>query len=91
MKSIDNYNNNDFISKKEKSKDINIGSPEAWLNENGRPNYEYLQSLATHKTPENLEQLRLIADDLNVDYHSTLPAQELVDRIRLTLSQDDSE
>ncbi len=61
-----------------------------WLNENGQPNFDYLQALAQEGTVESLEQLKLIADDVNADYQENISALELVERIRLSLSQEDS-
>lgn len=55
---------------------------EDWLNEHGDPNFGYLQSLATDGSPEALEKLASIAEDLNVEYDPGIPTQELIERIR---------
>ncbi|HZJ42121.1 MAG TPA: hypothetical protein VFD51_03915 [Patescibacteria group bacterium] len=87
MKNIDNFNSNDFRDKREEINKKVTGSPETWLNENGYPNYEYLQSLVKEETPGALEKLRFIADDLDVDYHLDISSQELVEKIRLAVNK----
>lgn len=89
MKNIDNYNSGEYFPKQEEGEE-SLGGLKSWLNENGKPDYEYLQSLASESTPENLERLRLIAEDLDVDHHSNISANELVERIRLTLNKADN-
>lgn len=89
MKSIDNYNSGDYFSKEVESEEDSSGL-KSWLNLNGEPDYSYLQSLASQSTPESIEELRLVADDLDVDYHSSISADELVERIRLRLSGSDN-
>lgn len=87
MKNIDNYNSGDYFPKEGEKGD----GLKSWLNQNGEPDYGYLQSLASESTPESIEELRLVADDLDVDYHSSISADDLVERIRLRLSGSDNE
>ncbi len=87
MKNIDNYNSGDYFPRKEED----TSGLKAWLNQNGEPDYNYLQTLASAKTPESFEELMLVADDLDVDYHSSISADDLVERIRLKLSGSDTE
>lgn len=68
-----------------------LENTQSWLNEHGSPDYEYLQSLADDGSPRALEELKLIADDLDVDYHSTISVDELVGRIRLALNQSEGD
>ena len=91
MKNIDNYNSGIFIAKDKELDENILGGPEAWLNEHGYPNYEYLKSLAKDKAPEALEQLILIAEDLDVDYSSETSPEELIEKIRLEVSKHEAD
>ena len=51
-----------------RAKDKAIEEKEDWLNEHGDPDFAYLQSLATDGSPEALEKLTNIAEDLNVEH-----------------------
>ena len=56
---------------------------EDWRDEHGQPSFEFLQSLASDSSPESLEKLRSIAEDLDVDYDEETSAEDLVDKIML--------
>ena len=56
---------------------------EDWRDEHGQPSFEFLQSLASDSSPESLEKLRSIAEDLDVDFDEEASAEELVDKIML--------
>jgi hypothetical protein len=56
---------------------------EDWRDEHGQPSFEFLQSLANDSSPESLEKLRSIAEDLDVDYDEETSAEVLVDKIML--------
>jgi len=57
---------------------------EDWRDEHGQPSFKFLQSLASDSSPEALEKLRSIAEDLDVDYDEEASPEELVDKIMLT-------
>jgi hypothetical protein len=63
-------------------KNNTIEDKEDWLNEHGDPDFAYLQSLATDGSPEALEKLANIAEDLNVEHDADTPTEELINRIR---------
>ena len=60
-----------------------------WRNEHGEPDFAYLQSLATTETTESLDKLKSIAEDLNVDYDSNASAEDLVEKIRSAVEQNE--
>ena len=62
---------------------------EKWRNEHGNPDFAYLQSLAITGTIEDLDKLKSIADDLDVNYASDIPANELMDRIRMAAKDNE--
>ena len=62
---------------------------EAWLNDHGMPDFKYLESLAEDGSPEALENLRSIAEDLDVEYDSDTPVEELIGRIRSATDQNE--
>lgn len=71
-------------------KNDEIEEKEDWLNEHGQPDFEYLQSLAVNGSPEALERLTSIAEDLNVEHDNSTPPEELINRIRsaVALNED---
>ncbi len=54
-----------------------------WRNEHGEPDFAFLQSLVDDGGPKAVEKLKSIALDLNVNFDSATPLDELVGRIRL--------
>ena len=76
-----NDNKNDFKSKKSSFSNDKIEDMEDWRNEHGEPDFEYLQSLAKDSSPEALEKLKSIAEDLDVEYDPGTSAEDLIDRI----------
>jgi len=56
---------------------------EDWRNEHGQPSFDYLQSLVTDGSPSAMEKLRSVAEDLDVNFDSGTPTEELVGRIRM--------
>ena len=71
------------------SSDDKIEDMEDWRNEHGQPSFEYLQSLATDGSPEALEKLKSIAEDLNVEYGPGTSTEDLIDRI-ISATRNDS-
>jgi hypothetical protein len=65
-----------------------IKEKEDWLNEHGEPNFGYLKSLASDGSPEALEKLNSIADDLNVERDRDISSEDLVERIRSVTSRN---
>lgn len=61
---------------------------ENWRDEHGRPSFEYLQSLVNDGSIEALEKLRSIAEDLDVNFSSNTPTEELVDMIRASVRKN---
>jgi len=68
---------------------LHISGAEKWLDENGNPNFSYLQSLAKEDTLESLEELRSIADEHDVSYEDDDNAQVLVDKIVSSMKKED--
>ncbi len=66
-----------------------IEEKEDWLNEHGQPDFEYLHSLATNGSPEALEKLVSIAEDLNVEHDATTSTEELIGRIRSVTARNE--
>ena len=60
-----------------------------WRNENGEPDFAYLESLALDDNPIALEKLRLVAIDLDVDFNLDTSRQEIVDRVRSVIDNDE--
>ncbi|MDA3802611.1 MAG: hypothetical protein PF488_01780 [Patescibacteria group bacterium] len=60
---------------------------ENWLNNHGQPNFDFLKSLIKDGSEDSLRQLKSIANDLDVDYHSNISAYDLVDKIMLASNQ----
>ena len=67
---------------------LNTNEVEKWLDEHGKPNFPYLQSLAKEETLDSLEKLRSIANEHNVSYDNNDNAQVLVDKIVLSLKKE---
>lgn len=59
-----------------------------WRNEHGQPDFEFLQSLVNEDNLESLEKLCSIAEDLDIIFEANSSPQELVDRIRSTVSRN---
>jgi len=59
---------------KDKNEDI-----EDWRNEHGNPSNKYLQALAKD---DNMEKLRAIAEDLDVEFGPNDSAEQLIGAIR---------
>jgi hypothetical protein len=68
-----------------------IKEKEDWLNEHGQPDFVYLQSLATDGSPEALEKLNSIAEDLNVERDPGTSTEDLVSRIRSTTEANEDD
>ena len=66
-----------------------IEAIENWRNEHGDPDFAYLQSLAKDANPESLERLRSIAEDLDVDFDPDTSTEELVERIRSAVGENE--
>jgi hypothetical protein len=66
-----------------------IEDKEDWLNEHGDPDFVYLRSLATDGSPEALEKLTSIAEDLNVEHDADTPTETLIERIRAATARND--
>lgn len=68
-----------------------IQEKEDWLNEHGQPDFDYLKSLADDGSPEALEKLHSIADDLNVERGKDISSEDLVERIRSVTSKNEDD
>jgi len=68
--------------------DGEIEEKEDWLNEHGQPDFEYLKSLAADGSPEALEKLKYIAEDLNVECDANTLPEELIERIKSAVDQN---
>ncbi len=62
---------------------------EDWRNEHGDPDFAYMQSLAITGTMESMNKLKSIADDLDVNYESDISADDLIDRIRMAVQENE--
>jgi hypothetical protein len=90
MVQSDGYNKG-FTDKANASSADAIEEEEDWLNEHGQPDFEYLQSLATDGSPEALEKLKSIAEDLDVEYDPNTSTEELIERIRSATERNEDE
>jgi hypothetical protein len=79
----------EYMASKNDNDSDAIEGVEDWLNEHGQPNVEYLNALAANGTPEAIEKLRFIAEDLDVDFNTETSAEGLVEHIRMAM--EDSE
>jgi hypothetical protein len=68
-----------------------IHGAEDWLDEQDRPDFNYLNSLVSQDSPDALEKLRSIADHYDIEYNDHTPANELVDKITLALQNAGTE
>lgn len=68
--------------------DDEVEEVEDWRDEHGQPSFTFLESLVEDGSPEALEKLRSIADDLDVEYESGNTPQELVEKIREAVRND---
>jgi len=64
---------------------------EDWLNEHGEPDFGYLKSLSNDGSPEALEKLNSIADDLNVERDRDISSEGLIERIRSVTSKNEDD
>ncbi len=62
---------------------------EDWRNEHGEPDFAYLQSLLVAGTPEAIEKLRSIAEDMDVECDSETSPEKLVDLIRSSTARNE--
>ncbi len=88
MDKTDGYNKK-FTDNINESNKAETGETEDWRNENGQPNFEYLQSLATDGSPEALEKLQSIAEDLDVEYDPDTSTDDLIERIRSATAENE--
>ena len=65
-----------------------IEDEENWRNEHGEPDIAFLKSLVADGSPEGLEKLRSIADDVDAEYASDTPSDEIIQRILLAVQQN---
>ena len=61
---------------------------EDWRNEHGGPDFAFLKSLTKDGSIEALEKLHSIAEDLDVEYDSNIPPEELIERIRTVVAEN---
>jgi hypothetical protein len=88
MKKTDGYNK-EFTDKTDEVNKGEVREVEDWRNENGQPDFEYLQSLAIDGSPEALEKLRSIADDLSVEYDPDTSTDDLIERMRSATAENE--
>lgn len=60
-----------------------------WRNEHGEPDHSYLESLKEDGSIEALGKLRAVASDIDVNFHSTTAAEELVGLIMLAVEKNE--
>lgn len=60
-----------------------------WRNEHGEPDFAYLQSLLADGSPEAIEKLRSVAEDMDVEFDSGTPPEKLMDLIRLSTTRNE--
>ena len=75
-------NNRDFTDKTNTPSEKKIEDIKDWRNEHGQPSFKFLQSLAKDGSPESLEKLRSIAQDLDVTFGPNTTSEELIGGIR---------
>jgi hypothetical protein len=63
-----------------------IQHSQEWLNEHGQPSFSYLKRLVEDDTIESREELLELAQNNGVQYDHSTTMQELMDRIRLSMS-----
>jgi len=69
----------------------NAQEKEEWLNEHGEPDFNYLKALASDGSPEAVEKLNSIADDLNVERDRDISSEDLIERIRSITSKNEDD
>lgn len=77
------------MDKDNTSSEVEIEKMEDWLNEHGLPDFKYLKSLAVDGSSEELDNLKSIAEDLDVEYNSDTSVEELIGRIRSATDQNE--
>ena len=77
MGQSDNYKKTE--EKAKASAEHKIQDKENWLDEHGNPSFDFLQSLADNN---DMEKLRSIASDLDVNFGPNDSAEELIGAIR---------
>jgi len=63
------------------TKKVDISKAQNWLNKHGHPNYKYLQSLVDKGDLSSINEIRAIAQDLDLNYSPNTPPQQLIDAI----------
>lgn len=59
-----------------------------WFNEHGQPDLAFLESLAAEGSPESLEKLRSIAEDLDINFNDATSSEEIIDKILADIRSD---
>lgn len=77
------------MTKNHNSEENEIKEIDAWRNEHGNPDLAYLRSLATTGTIESLNKLKSIAEDLDVDLDPGASADDIIDKIRMAVKQNE--
>jgi hypothetical protein len=88
MAKNDRYNK-DFTQKINLISKSETAEFEEWQDEHGNPNFEYLESLIKDGSPEALQELQLIANDLDVDFTTDNTIEELIGKIRLVTEENE--
>ena len=90
-KKIKNKYNKNFTQKVNPISKSETSAFEEWQDEHGNPNFEYLESLVKDGSPEALQELQYIADDLDVDYTTDNTIEELIGKIRLATEENEDD
>ena len=59
-----------------------------WLDDNGQPDYEYLQSLVDDGGEDAMNELREIADLHDIEYDNDTQASDLMSQIVMILEEE---
>ncbi len=85
---MDNFNQPINDPTDPRTDEMDAGERE-WLDENGVPDFNYLEQLGAGDNPENLERLIDIANDLNIEVNSDETKQELIQKIMAAERNED--
>jgi len=72
------------------TKKVDISKAQNWLNKHGHPSHDYLQNLIEKGDLASINEIRAIAQDLDLNYDPNMPPQQLVDAI-LKAAEDSPE
>jgi hypothetical protein len=68
-----------------------IQQAERWMNDHGRPSYDFMMNTAEKGNAEAVETIANWAQDFDVDFDGTVPLTEMVQRIWLAMGESNSD